>query len=360
MQKTLVFEFDKDQFDFSLVEHLDTHASNDEQISSYFSSHFSKLGGAADVVISESKVTVKWTPHNEKQMDALVQELFMLLQSRHYREAEAILKGLLSSDPDNPVFLYNYGMLLSDIGRLKESISVLNSASKIDTNNANVWNALGVAYSRSGEGKKAIEALKKSIELEPENPYTLRNLGGLIAHDSLKEAIPYLEKAASTLPNDIQAQYGYGLALYETGDYTKADAILKHAVDIDPYSEVAEKSKQIRSKIAHKEMRSGPGGDVRMDVVMYCLSALKKFEASPSSIRPVTYEIAMLGMNGLDINDPSLKYTLKSQEGEFTGMQLVSFMYVGLKELEPNMDAGVDLSSEYKIALDMFKREKQG
>jgi hypothetical protein len=35
---------------------------------------------------------------------------------------------------------------------------------------------------------------------------------------------------------------------------------------------------------------------------------------------PVAYEIAILGRNGLDINDPAEKYTLKTMPGTFSGL----------------------------------------
>ena len=66
--------------------------------------------------------------------------------------------------------------------------------------------------------------------------------------------------------------------------------------------------------------------------------------------RKITLEIALKGQTGLDINDAEPKYTLKSLPGQFSGMHLISIMYVGMKELDPDMDPGVDLSAEYEAA----------
>ena len=96
-----------------------------------------------------------------------------------------------------------------------------------------------------------------------------------------------------------------------------------------------------------------------MDAVMYCLSALEKFdELGPSKRQSITYEISLLGSNGFDINDPSPKYTLSSMQGKFSGLQLVSYMYVGLKQMGPAIDAGIDLSKEYEAAMSLFKKKK--
>ncbi len=95
-----------------------------------------------------------------------------------------------------------------------------------------------------------------------------------------------------------------------------------------------------------------------MDAVMYRLSALKKFdEIGQQKAMAVTTEIAMLGRGGLDINNPEKKYTLKSLDGEFSGLQLVSYMYVGLKRMEPDRDFGMDLEKEYLAAQKLFKEK---
>ena len=64
----------------------------------------------------------------------------------------------------------------------------------------------------------------------------------------------------------------------------------------------------------------------------------------------ITLKIALKGQTGLNINDAEAKYTLKSLPGQFSGIHLISIMYVGMKELDPDMNPGVDLSAEYDAA----------
>lgn len=159
-------------------------------------------------------------------------------------------------------------------------------------------------------------------------------------------------KATEILPEDQQAQYGLAFSLLQLGKLSEADVALKKAIDIDPYSPIAELCREARTKVAQKNMRSA--GE-RPDAIMYCLSALKKFkEVGPEQTKTITFEISMLGRSGLDINNPDKKYRLKSLPGEFTGMQLLSYMHVGLKQVEPSMDTGIDLDKEYRMALGMF------
>ena len=74
---------------------------------------------------------------------------------------------------------------------------------------------------------------------------------------------------------------------------------------------------------------------------------------TPNEIRNLGFEVALLGMNGLDINDPTEKYSLKAIPGTFSGLHLLSIMYAAFKQFAPNEDVGIDFSKEYEAAAEM-------
>jgi len=49
------------------------------------------------------------------------------------------------------------------------------------------------------------------------------------------------------------------------------------------------------------------------------------------------------------------QYALKSLAGEFTGLQLISYLFVGIKSIDPNQEVGIDLAREYSMALSLFE-----
>ena len=63
--------------------------------------------------------------------------------------------------------------------------------------------------------------------------------------------------------------------------------------------------------------------------------------------------IAILGQNGLDINNSDKKYLLKELPGEFSGLHLCSIMYAAFKQFAPNEEVGIDFSKEYEAAIAM-------
>ena len=88
-----------------------------------------------------------------------------------------------------------------------------------------------------------------------------------------------------------------------------------------------------------------------MDAVMYCLGALEKFDGmAPTDVQKVAHEIALLAMNGIEVNDPDSRYGLKSLPGEFSGLQVVCIEYVAFKQVAPQLDIAFDLRREYDMA----------
>ena len=107
--------------------------------------------------------------------------------------------------------------------------------------------------------------------------------------------------------------------------------------------------------MATSTFRDGMPGGLRMDAVMYLLDALTTFRGmDKKAVERVTYEIGMLGRTGIDVNDPTRRYTLKSLPGERSGLELVCILYAGMKSIAPEADAGFDLATEYEAAVSML------
>jgi hypothetical protein len=59
-----------------------------------------------------------------------------------------------------------------------------------------------------------------------------------------------------------------------------------------------------------------------------------------------------------DANNPDQQYQLQSMPGKFSGLQMMCIMYVGFKRVAPECAASFDLSNEYAVALEMFKKRR--
>jgi tetratricopeptide (TPR) repeat protein len=175
----------------------------------------------------------------------------------------------------------------------------------------------------------------------------------LASLDEFAAAESHLRAAWQLLPEDQSAAYGLALCLMNLGGdarQAEADELLKAAIALNPGSAIGEAARQARTELAEKGFREATTAE-RPDAVMYCLGALERFaKLSRNDVQSIAFEIGMLGRSGLDVNNPDTRYHLRSLPGDFSGLQLVAMMYVGFKQIAPEMDIGFDLAKEYAMA----------
>ena len=329
-----------------------------DQVSSTLHKLFDEVGGLINSMsVGKDEVRVSWTSEGTDPLAGIVK----LLEKAKYHEAVLLLELFKSARPDNTDFLYNLGMAYSDMGELERARTNLHRLLELMPGHVNGRVAMGVALMRQGQDKPALLELRKAVQDDPNNPWAQRNLGAcLLRLGEYQEALGFLKQSTESNPSDERAWYGLGQAYELAGNTDDADAAYMKVLEIDEYGEVAEQARQARSKMAQTTFRSVTPKMERMDAVMYCLGALEKYvDMTPENVRQVGFEVAMLGMNGLDVNDPTPKYHLKSLPGTFSGLHLVCLEYVSFKQVAPEMDIGFDLSAEYRSAQTLFARKNQ-
>jgi len=281
----------------------------------------------------------------------------MLIKAHNLDAAKDVLEELLKKDSSDKDILYNLGMCYSELGKADKAIETLRECVRYYPHYSNAYVSLGFAYSILNDYQKAKDNFLTALEIEPSNSYALRNLGGLYGKENDEEkAVECFEKSFSINPADQQTAYGLGYTYFHFGKLEKADQYLKITIDLDESSKIASLAKELRREIAGINLKSK---GFRIDAMFYCMSAKQYFENKTiEQIRQITFEIGLKGRDGLDINDPNKKYTLRTMEGSFTGLQLVSYMYVGFKIIDPNIDIGLDLSEEFTEALKLIEKER--
>jgi tetratricopeptide (TPR) repeat protein len=324
-------------------------------IREFYEEAFRRLGGTATVLVHDAVVSVAWQPASGDAADQLLEHAIGLLNRGNTAAAEPILRTLIARNPGNADALYNLGMMLSDQGRLEESIETLQRHLESAPGHSNGWAALGVAQARRNATSEAIESLERALELDPQNAHALRNLAAIHAKESPATALSLLQEAARLLPQDQRTLYGLAQCLLRLDRTDEAEPLLLKTIDLDPLSEIAELARTDRSRIAQANLRAKTSDGLRPDAVLYCFDALQRFrDLGEAQAKTITFEIAMLGREGFDINSPEKKYSLKSLPGHFSGLQLVSMMYVGMKSLAPEADVGIDLAKEYQEAINLL------
>ena len=125
------------------------------------------------------------------------------LEAEKYAEAAAILEKVVATDPKDFRARFN----------------------------------LAFAYTQLQRDTEAIEQYSKVVEEQPELVPARLNLGLLLLRQKkAAAAVPHLEAAAETKPQDFRTQFYWVEALLGAGQPERAEAAYRKAAELDPKS----------------------------------------------------------------------------------------------------------------------------
>jgi tetratricopeptide (TPR) repeat protein len=148
---------------------------------------------------------------------------FALLMDDREQVKEAIDRAL-AIDPENPTALearanYRAGFESDLDGALED----LEKAALVAPGSSSIWNALGLVHSQRGAAREAEAALKRAIELDPEDPVSHANLAiHYLDQDRIREAKAEIDKAIAADPSFSIALVARGRYHLQTGEMDKA------------------------------------------------------------------------------------------------------------------------------------------
>ena len=120
-------------------------------------------------------------------------------------------------------------------GRKAQSLEALKRAVRMDPENPQTHFKLGKFYLASGEHEKACESFNKTIEFDPESYEACRALGEAFYNsEDFKSALKHLRKAHKLSPESEKINYLIGLTHDKLGSYDDAIKFLQTALDMNP------------------------------------------------------------------------------------------------------------------------------
>ena len=311
-----------------------------------------------DVSVDEDTIHVARLAEPEAEFS----EALRLLRQRRVIEATPLLEKLYTEFPQHLDIRYNLGMLYSDQGKLAEAVALLDVVTQRRPEQAHAWIALSVAYQRAQQLDKALDAARAGIEADDQDAFVLRTYGALLGQSAnIAEALPVLERAATLAPDDPYTLAAYAQTLVrraKDSDLAVADELYKRVMELAPGTSLADQAVNARNSFASKNYRKDDN-QLQPEAVAYCLSTLKRIRGfSKQELASFGMELSTLGESGLDVNNPESRYTLSSVPGEFSGLEILSMLYVVVQKLAPGQDVGFDLSAEYAAACKLFVEQE--
>lgn len=328
-----------------------------EAVIATLSLQYAARGWNAAITCQDGMVRVLAVP--EKSIEP-IKYLTGLCQHGYIEDALPGLEALYGMVNDADV-AFNYGVALSELGRLEECLAPLNKCLNLDPSYDNAAIAIGVALSKLGRLDEAEVVLKAAAKVQPDNPLIKQNLAATMANaGKFAEALPYFRQAVSLAPGNPAVLMGLAQCLdsIDEGDHRKESlTVYREVIRKFPDTQFAEAAKSILNRSGSDKLHAISGGNVRLDAVEYMIAAMKRFAEMPKEqVGKITLEIAQLGQNGLSF-DPSVRYNLENlqMDGGMSGLQCVCYMHVGLKSFDPRANSGSGLDREYEMAKGMAK-----
>ncbi len=219
------------------------------KISSYFNPkfYFNLSLLAKNYYLNENFKLAKKTFQNFKKEDEIYHWFKIKNNTQFILEQKGEEKALNYFEKKIYTFKNPSNKILYDIANIYKKFKIYEKAieyyskilSRIDLNTfifADILYRRGGAFERLGDFEKADSDLLKSLEIRPEDPYTLNYLAysWLERNYEIKKAIQMLEKAYNEKENDPYITDSVGWGYYLIGDYKRSEEYLRKALELMP------------------------------------------------------------------------------------------------------------------------------
>ncbi len=115
------------------------------------------------------------------------------LQNNRTLEALALFEKAFDLEPKNPVYQSFVGFCIAcERGKIKEAISLCESALRAEPQKVDVYCNLGRVYLRAGFKLKAIEVFRNGLKIDNKNPWIIAELHALGTRK--KAVLPFLPR----------------------------------------------------------------------------------------------------------------------------------------------------------------------
>ncbi|MEW6305431.1 MAG: tetratricopeptide repeat protein [Verrucomicrobiota bacterium] len=218
------------------------------------------------------------------------------LQLRHWKNSETLFRHTLSVTGQDTVPRVNLAETLVRQNRPDEAVEVLRAGLKAEPDDANSWNALGMAFAAKGEYEEALKAYQEAMRLDSGLHDVKNNLGNaLIKLGRPAEALRIFEELAAQEKPDADLLNNWGLALSDVGRRDEAIAKYREALKLNPFSPLAHQNLgltlmevgQIEQAIEHhrEAARLKPGFFQAHAAMGFALATLKRHAEAAEQYR---------------------------------------------------------------------------
>ena len=211
---------------------------------SYVADHFQYLavaimsGGVAagfNLGVSHLESTGRWIARSSAIIVLAVFATLTWRQGIMYRDKETLWRTTIALNPACWMAYNNLGSDLLQNGRVDEAIEAIKTSLEYEPENPAAYTNLGNALWKKGDARNAIEQFQKALAEETDNVPAHINLGNVLLQTGrVRDAITHYQKALAIKPNFAKAHTNLGDAYLQNGQIDDAIAQYGIALENDP------------------------------------------------------------------------------------------------------------------------------
>ncbi len=172
--------------------------------------------------------------YSTEVMDALDRIEELKLNGEHEKSIQEAQR-LLFSDPDCVGALEELADNYVSLERYEEAIKACNRAMKLTSKSYTAHYILGFIFSQRQQWAPAVEHLRKSNTMHPNNAEVLRCLGWANFNGGKRtRGLMTLERALNLDPENSLTLCDLGICYMQVKKFDRSIQLLKHAMELDP------------------------------------------------------------------------------------------------------------------------------
>ncbi len=174
----------------------------------------------------------------------------------HSLVAQASYARMARIDPNSWQVHKVQAELYADEGKHTDAVKEYEAAIQREARNPDLYEGLGDQYRQMNELDRAQQAYAKELELSPQNPIAMYNLGSTdIDRGDQAAGVPLLEAMLEKYSGAPVAEFYLGRGLAEQGKEAEAASRLERSAKSDPESEIAKRSFYELARLYRKMQR---------------------------------------------------------------------------------------------------------
>jgi len=183
----------------------------------------------------QANITIATNTFSKPSKEQLINQALKFHSQGNNLEAAKYYKYFISQGCNDPIVFSNYGIVLKNLGQLKEAENSYHKAIKLNPASPNFHYNLGNVLKDLGRSSEAEISTRKAIELKPDFAEAHLNLGNIFRDlGKLQEAELSTRKAIKQNPSFTNAHLNLGAILQELGKLEEAELSTRKAIKLKP------------------------------------------------------------------------------------------------------------------------------